>query len=48
MAFAQPTYRESLRDIKICLRALVAKLYHTGFRSKISKSTMADADQRRG
>ena len=47
MAFAQLTYRESLRDIQICLRALGTKLYHAGFRSKISKSTMADANKRR-
>jgi len=47
MAFAQLTYRESLRDIEICLRALGTKLYHAGFRSKISRSTMADANQRR-
>jgi len=47
MAFAQLTYRESLRDIEICLRALGTKLYHAGVRSKISKSTMADANQRR-
>ena len=47
MAFAQLTYRESLRDIEICLRSLGTKLYHAGFRSKISKSTMADANQRR-
>jgi len=47
MAFAQLTYRESLRDIEICLRALGTKLYQAGFRSKISRSTMADANQRR-
>jgi IS4 transposase len=47
MGFAQLTYRESLRDIEICLRALGPKLYHAGFRSKISKSTLADANQRR-
>jgi hypothetical protein len=47
MAFAQLTYRESLRDIEICLRALGTKLYHAGLRSKISRSTMADANQRR-
>ena len=47
MAFAQLAYRESLRDIEICLRALGTKLYHAGFRSKISRSTMADANQRR-
>ena len=47
MAFAQLTYRESLRDIEICLRSLGTKLYHAGFRSRISRSTMADANQRR-
>jgi len=47
MSFAQLTYRESLRDIEICLRALGPKLYHAGFRSKISRSTLADANQRR-
>ena len=47
MAFAQLTYRESLRDIEICLWALGTKLYHAGFRSRISRSTMADANQRR-
>ena len=47
MAFAQLTYRESLRDIEICLRALGPKLYHAGFRSQISRSTIADANQRR-
>jgi transposase len=44
MAFAQLTYRESLRDIETCLRAMGQKLYHAGFRSKISKSTLADAN----
>jgi hypothetical protein len=47
MACAQLTYRESLRDIEICLRAVGTKLYHAGLRSKISRSTMADANQRR-
>jgi Domain of unknown function (DUF4372)/Transposase DDE domain len=47
MAFAQLTYQESLRDIEICLHAVGPKLYHAGFRSKISRSTMADAYQRR-
>ena len=47
MAFAQLTYQESLRDIEICLRAVGPKLYHAGFRSKISRSTMADANRRR-
>jgi len=45
MAFAQLTYRESLRDIESCLRALQSKLYHTGFRGKVSRSTLADANE---
>ena len=47
MAYAQLTYRESLRDIEICLRALYDKLYHCGFRGKISRSTLADANEKR-
>src|SRR3990170_741286 len=47
MAFAQLTYRESLRDIETCLNALQQKLYHAGFRGKVSKSTLADANKRR-
>jgi len=47
MAFAQLTYRESLRDIETCLRALQSKLYHAGFRSAIFKSTLADANRQR-
>ncbi len=47
MAFAQLTYRESLRDIECCLRALKEKLYHMGIRGKISKSTLADANENR-
>jgi len=45
MAFAQLTYRESLRDIETCLRALQPKLYHAGFRGQVSRSTLADADR---
>ena len=45
MAFAQLTYRESLRDIEVCLRSVQPKLYHVGFRGKVSRSTLADADQ---
>lgn len=45
LAFAQLTYRESLRDIETCLRALEPKLYHAGFRGKISRSTLADANR---
>lgn len=47
MAFAQLTYRESLRDIECCLRAVASKLYHSGFRGAISRSTLADANERR-
>ena len=39
MAFAQLTYRESLRDIEACLRAVGAKLYHMGFQGKVARST---------
>src|SRR5467141_3860239 len=45
MAFAQLTYRESLRDIESCLRALQSKLYHLGFRGKVARSTLADANE---
>jgi len=48
MAFAQLTFRESLRDIEACLRAVPAYLYHMGFRSKsIARTTMADANEKR-
>ncbi len=47
MAFAQLTYRESLRDIEACLRAMGPKLYHAGFRGTVSKSTLADANEKR-
>jgi len=47
MAFAQLTYRESLRDIEACLRAQGSKLYHMGIRAKVSRSTLADANERR-
>ena len=47
MAFAQLTYRESLRDIEICLRAMQSRLYHAGFRGKVSRSTLADANEKR-
>ena len=43
LAFAQLTFRESLRDIETCLRALGPKLYHAGFRGRVSRSTLADA-----
>ncbi len=47
LAFAQLTYRESLRDIETCLRAHQAKLYHLGIRGYIAKSTLADANESR-
>lgn len=47
MAFAQLTYRESLRDIEACLRAHEGKLYHLGIRGRISRSTLADANETR-
>jgi len=47
MAFAQLTYRESLRDIESCLRSMRARLYHMGIRGRISKSTLADANESR-
>ena len=47
MAFAQLTYRESLRDIEACLRAQESKLYHMGIRARVSKSTLADANEKR-
>jgi hypothetical protein len=46
MAFAQLTYRESLRDIEACLRSLQGKLYHVGFRGKVARSTLADANEK--
>ena len=47
MAFAQLSYRESLRDIESCLRSMKNKLYHMGIRSKVSRSTLADANEKR-
>lgn len=47
MAFAQLTYRESLRDIEACLQAQSNKLYHMGIRSRVSRSTLADANEKR-
>src|SRR5215210_4890865 len=47
MAFAQLTYRESLRDIEACLRAHSAKLYHLGIRGRISRSNLAHANELR-
>jgi hypothetical protein len=47
MAFAQLTYRESLRDVEACLRALQSKLYHVGIRARVSRSTLADANESR-
>lgn len=45
MSFAQLTYRDSLRDIEACLRALGGKLYHLGFRGRVARSTLADANE---
>ena len=47
MAFAQFTYRESLRDIEACLRSMSGKLYHMGFRSQVARSTLAGANESR-
>ena len=47
MAFAQLTYRDSLRDIEACLRSMQGKLYHMGFRGKVARSTLADANESR-
>lgn len=47
MAFAQLTYRESLRDIEVCLSAQASKLYHMGFRQQVRRSTLADANETR-
>jgi IS4 transposase len=47
MAFAQLTYRESLRDIEACLRAQQAKLYHMGIRGAVSRNTLANANEKR-
>jgi len=45
MAFAQLTYRDGLRDIEACLRSLGGKLYHMGFRGRVARSTLADANE---
>jgi hypothetical protein len=45
MSFAQLTYRESLRDIEACLRSVASKLYHMGLRGKVSRTTLADANE---
>src|SRR5260370_9344530 len=45
LGFAQLTYRESLRDIEACLRSVQGKLYHMGFRGRISRSTLSDANE---
>lgn len=47
LAFAQLTYRESLRDIETCLRAHQSQLYHMGFRAAVSRNTLANANQQR-
>jgi hypothetical protein len=45
MAFAQLTYRESLRDIEVCLRTQQSKLYHMGIRAPVARNTLANANQ---
>ena len=45
MAFAQLTYRDGLRDIEACLRSFGGKLYHMGFRGRVARSTLADANE---
>jgi len=47
MAFAQLTYRESLRDLTTCLGAVGSKLYHSGIRQTVARSTLADANEKR-
>ena len=47
MAFAQLTYRESLRDIEVCLAAQAGKLYHMGIAEPVARSTLADANETR-
>src|SRR5690242_2087676 len=47
LAFAQLTWRESLRDIETCLTALGSKLYHSGIRQAVARSTLADANEKR-
>ena len=47
MAFAQLTYRESLRDIEACLSAQASKLYHMGLPARVARATLADASERR-
>ena len=47
MAFAQLTYRESLRDMEVCLRAHQDKLYHMGIRGSVSRNTLANANKMR-
>src|ERR1700680_1136947 len=47
LAFAQLSYRESLRDIEACLRAMQPRLYHMGFRGRVSRNTLAHANENR-
>ena len=47
MAFAQLTYRESLRDIEACLRAMDSRLYHMGIKSTVSRNNLAHANETR-
>ena len=46
MSFAQLTYRERLRDIEACLRTMQSRLYHMGRRGRVSRSTLADANEK--
>ena len=47
LAFAQLTYRESLRDLETCFRAMAPKLFHMGIRGRVARSTLADANETR-
>jgi hypothetical protein len=47
MSFAQVSYRESLRDIDVCLRSMSSTLYHVGFRGRVACTTLADANESR-
>ena len=48
MAFAQLTFRESLRDIEVCLRAHKSRIYHFGIRGHVARSNLGDANEKRG
>jgi len=47
LAFAQLTFRESLRDIEACLRSMQSKLYHMGMRGRVSRNTLSNANNQR-